>query len=144
MLYNEFITLKCESARLLYHLKTINMNSIKGNKRMKLIYTRKGDYLYPNLTISTETQQPIGKYGLLRESFLKEHKSDLYQSMLLTGKLNGHLADIDTNAQRRLEHIVEQMLKSSPAPSKEDQLSWVAHMNGVCIFRRESHHCTEF
>ena len=104
---------------------------------MKLSYTRKGDYLYPNLTISSATQQPIGKYGLLRKSFLKEHKPDLYQSMLLTGKLDAHLANIDRDAQRRLEFIVDQMLKSSPAPSKEDQLSWVAHMNGVTAAAEE-------
>ena len=104
---------------------------------MKLTYTRKGDYLYPNLTISTETQQPIGKYGLLRKSFLKEHKPDLYQSMLLTGKLDVHLADIDRDAQRRLERIVELMLKSNPAPSKENQLGWVAHINGVTAAAEE-------
>ena len=104
---------------------------------MKLTYTRKGDYLYPDLTISSETQQPIGKYGLLRKSFLKEHKPDLYQSMLLTGKLDVHLADIDRDAQMRLDHIVEQMLKSNPAPSKEDRLVWIAHMNGVTAAAEE-------
>ena len=74
---------------------------------MKLNYTRKGDYLYPDLTISSETQRPTDKYGLLRKSFLKEHKPDLYQSMLLTGKLDVHLAEIDRVAQRRMDHIVE-------------------------------------
>ena len=64
------------------------------------------DVLYPNLTISTETRQPIGKYGLLRKSFLKEHKPDLYQSMLLTGKLDVHLAEIDQDAQMRLQTVL--------------------------------------
>ena len=105
---------------------------------MKLNYTRKGDYLYPDLTISSEeTQRPTGKYGLLRKSFLKEHKPDLYQSMLLTGKLDVHLAEIDRVAQSRMELIVEQMLRSNPAPGKEDQLSWVAHMNGVTAAAEE-------
>ena len=104
---------------------------------MKLTYTRKGDYLYPNLTITSETHQPIGKYGLLRKSFLKEHKPDLYQSMLLTGKLDVHLADIDRDAQKRLERIVAQMLKLNPAPSKEDQLGWIGHMNGLTVAAEE-------
>ena len=104
---------------------------------MKLNYTRKGDYLYPDLTISSETQRPTGKYGLLRKSFLKEYKPDLYQSMLLTGKLDVHLAEIDRDAQKRLDHIVEHMLKSNPAPRKEDQLSWVAHMNGITAAAEE-------
>ena len=104
---------------------------------MKLTYTRKGDYLYPNLTLSSKSHQPIGKFGLLRKSFLKEHKPDLYQSMLLTGKLDVHLAEIDRVAQRRMDHIVEHMLKSNSAPRKEDQLSWVAHMNGVTAAAEE-------
>lgn len=136
-MYNEFITLKYESVLPQYPLATSQFENSKEYKCMKLTYIRKGNYLYPNLTISSETQQPIGKYGLLRKSFLKEHKPDLYQSMLLTGKLDVHLAEIDRVAQRRMDHIVEHMLKSNPAPSKEDQLSWVAHMNGITAAAEE-------
>lgn len=105
-MYNEFITLKYESVLLQYPLATSQFENSKEYKCMKLTYTRKGDYLYPNLTISTETRQPIGKYGLLRKSFLKEHKPDLYQSMLLTGKLDVHLAEIDQDAQMRLQTVL--------------------------------------
>ena len=52
---------------------------------MALTYHRKGDYLFPNLTIQ-ETEAQIGKYGMLRRTFLKEYKNSLYQSLLLTGK----------------------------------------------------------
>ena len=99
---------------------------------MKLEYVRKGDYLYPNLTIETTETRPIGKYGLLRKSYLKEHKPDWYQSMLLTGKLDTHLADIEEAAQARYEFITDQLLKANPAPDREtNQMGWVRHMNGL-------------
>ena len=53
---------------------------------MALTYHRKGDYLFPNLTIQ-ETEAQIGKYGMLRRTFLKEYKNSLYQSLLLTGEI---------------------------------------------------------
>lgn len=99
---------------------------------MKLQYVRKGDYLYPNLTIESTENRPIGKYGLLRKAYLKEHKPDWYQSMLLTGKLDTHLADIEEAAQARYELITAQLLKANPAPSKEmNQIGWVRHMNVI-------------
>ena len=99
---------------------------------MKLEYVRKGDYLYPNLTIESTESRPIGKYGLLRKSYLKEHKPDWYQSMLLTGKLDIHLVDIEEAAQARYELITAQLLKANPAPDKEtDQLGWERHMNVI-------------
>ena len=99
---------------------------------MELTYYRKGDYLYPNLTIESEVTEPIGKYGLLRKSYLKEHKPDWYQSMLLTGKLDVHLLETDKAAQSRLDKIVNQLLETNPAPSKEtDQMGWAAHMNSL-------------
>ena len=61
---------------------------------MELTYYRKGDYLYPNLILESEDTCPIRKYGLLRESFLKSHKPELYRNMQLTGKLKQHLAQI--------------------------------------------------
>lgn len=99
---------------------------------MELKYYRKGDYLYPNLVIESEVTEPIGKYGLMRKSFLKEHKPDWYQSMLITGKLDTHLLQTDKAAQSRMETIMDQLLKTNPAPDKEtDQMGWIAHMNSL-------------
>ena len=96
----------------------------------EITYVRKGDYLYPNLTINPTDPRPIGKYGLLRKTYLKEHKPDWYQSLLLTGKLDTYLADIEEAAQARYERIVDQLLKADPAPDKKaDQMGWVRHMN---------------
>ena len=58
---------------------------------MELTYHRKGDYLFPNLVIETENAPQIGKYGMLRKTYLKENRPNWYQSMLATGKLTRHL-----------------------------------------------------
>ena len=98
----------------------------------KLTYQRKGDYLYPNLTLESEVTEPIGKYGLMRKSYLKENKRAWYRTMLLTGELDQHLLDIDKAANARLEEIMKQLLESNPAPDKAtDQMGWVRHMNSL-------------
>ena len=69
---------------------------------MDLIYTRNGDILFPALYLE-DANLPIGKYGLLRKSYLKEHKRGWYSSLLLTGKLDAHLAEIDHSCNERIE-----------------------------------------
>ncbi|MFQ9879082.1 MAG: TnpV protein [Ruminococcus sp.] len=73
---------------------------------MELTYHRKGDYLFPNLIIKEETVA-IGKYGMLRKTFLKEHRKNWYQSMMLTGKLENHLAQTEKAAQERMEVLMK-------------------------------------
>lgn len=105
---------------------------------MKLTYYRKGDYLFPNLTIES-SENHIGKYGMLRSTFLKEHRSNWYQSMMLTGKLDRHLLEIEKTAQERMEILVERLLQKHPAPDKEvDPLAWTAHMNMLTAMAEET------
>lgn len=81
----------------------------------------------------------IGKYGMLRRTFLKEHKNSLYQSLFLTGKLNQHLMEIEKAAQERMESQMEKLLKNKPAPDKEtDPMAWTAHMNALTAIAEES------
>ena len=104
---------------------------------MNLTYTRKGDYLYPDLTIESEAE-PIGMFGLMRKAYLKENKPDRYQSMLLSGSLDRHLAETDRQAQERFETILAQLTRKDPAPDKEkDQLGWTRHMNSLTETTRE-------
>ena len=105
---------------------------------MELTYHRKGDYLFPNLYIEQKETEPIGKYGMLRKTYLKEHRSGWYQSMLATGELSRHLSEIDHTAQRRVEQIVVQLLAHNPAPDKEtDPLGWTGHMNNLLAMAEE-------
>ena len=98
---------------------------------MELTYHRKGDYLFPNLTVE-EGEVTIGKYGMLRRTFLKEHKNSLYQSLFLTGKLNSHLEQIEKAAQERMDSQMEKLLEKNPAPDKAtQQMAWVKHMNSL-------------
>ena len=66
---------------------------------MKVEYYRNGDYLFPNLVLN-EDNVTIGKYGMLRRTFLKEHKKGWYQSMLLTGKLERHLQEVENRQMK--------------------------------------------
>ena len=69
---------------------------------MDLTYTRNGDNLFPALYLE-DANLPIGKYGLLRKRYLKEHKRGWYSGLLLTGKLDAHLAEIDHSCNERIE-----------------------------------------
>ena len=100
---------------------------------MELTYTRNGDNLFPALYLE-EPNLPIGKYGLLRKSYLKEHKRGWYSSLLLTGKLDEHLAEIDHSCNERIEHIMNQLARRegvTEALKASDQLEWVRRMNSI-------------
>jgi hypothetical protein len=100
---------------------------------MDLSYTRNGDYLFPDLSLE-DADLPIGKYGLLRKSYLKEHKRGWYSSLLLTGKLGEHLAEIDRTCAERVELITNQLARRegvAEALKASDQMEWVARMNNI-------------
>ena len=103
---------------------------------MDLTYTRNGDYLFPDLRLE-DADLPIGKYGLLRKRYLKEHKRGWYSSLLLTGKLDAHLAEIDHSCNERIELIMNQLARRegiTEALKATDQMEWVRRMN--CIRAR--------
>ena len=98
---------------------------------MEITYSQCGDYFVPDLILSQEEQQPIGKYGRMRRQYLKEHRPALYSNLLLTGKLNQHLAEIDQACMERIELIAQQMKVQegvTEALKAADQMAWVTHM----------------
>ena len=102
-------------------------------KRMEITYQRKGDYLFPNLMIENSPVS-YGKYGMLRRQFLKENRRSWYQSMLLSGKLDIHLAEIDEKANERMEQMTEQMAQTENVTEKlkaENPMNWTARMNNI-------------
>ena len=96
-------------------------------------YTLHGDYYLPDLVLREE--EPIyGKYGMLRKQFLKEHRSARYQYLLLTGKLNEHLNQIDQEAREQVETLMEQMTEKQGVTEElkaQDQMEWVRLMNNI-------------
>ena len=99
----------------------------------KLTYTMVGDYYYPDLMLPEETRETqLGKYGQLRKHYLKEHKPMLYDRLLLAGKLDAHLYEIDQQAREQVEQIVRQRAESEGVNEQlkaEDELLWVGLMN---------------
>ena len=111
------------------------MNDLKKEgEKMELTYHRKGDYLFPNLVIETENAPQIGKYGMLRRTYLKENRPNWYQSMLATGKLTRHLSEIDQRANERLEQLTDQMARTegvTEALKESDPMDWIQRMNNL-------------
>ncbi len=72
-------------------------------------YTRQGDYLLPNLTLSAEEETDyIGVWGQRRLNYLKHHRKVLYYNLLTSGKLHSHIADIKDHAQVLFLRLIEE------------------------------------
>ena len=99
----------------------------------ELTYTQIGDYLYPDLYLpETEEDPPMGKYGMLHRPYLKENKPMLYDRLLLVGKLDGHLMDIDRRASEMVEQLTKELAQRNGVTEElkaTDQMAWVQAMN---------------
>ena len=96
-------------------------------------YTLVGDYDIPGLELP-EASRPIGRWGRMHKAFLQEHRPGQYNALLLSGKLWTYLADLNEQAQERLELIIIQMKAAegvTEALKASDQLAWVQHMNSI-------------
>ena len=104
-----------------------NIKIMKNNSILKY------GYLMKSLLLNEE--EPIyGKYGMLRKQFLKEHRSAKYQYLLLAGKLTKHLNQIDHEARKQVEILMEQMVKKQGATEElkaQDQMKWVRLMINI-------------
>ena len=97
-------------------------------------YHREGDYLIPDLVLPDEPQYPLGKYGLMRKSYLREYRPILYNQMLLSGTLNQHLAEVAQVCDERMEYLVSEMAKRegvTEALKATAQMEWVGWMNNI-------------
>lgn len=91
---------------------------------------------YPDLQLPEGTHYEIGKYGRMRWEYLKKHQRGGYIKLLMDGRLNEYLHEVDTQCYERLELLVEQM-KAGAGIAEElkatDQMKWVGLMNNVRI-----------
>ena len=97
-----------------------------------LWYELIGDYYFPCLAVPTEEKQSIGVWGQRHKRYLKEHRSALYHALLLSGKLNSYLADIDQRAQKMMDAIIQQMTEAQGITETliaNNQMAWVRQMN---------------
>lgn len=98
----------------------------------ELTYSKTGDYLIPDLELDSSDMQSLGRYGMLRESFLREHHRGTYTSMLLTGRLEPHLREIDQQAQELVEQILADRMAQqgvNETYKARDPLGWVQAVN---------------
>ena len=107
----------------------------KGVKHMsKLRYVQCGDYLIPDLTLNAKAYPPLGKYGRMREMYLREHRHLLYSTMLLGGRLDEHLHEIDAAAQKRMDQLMQQMAEMAGITEElkaRDPMRWTGEMNAI-------------
>ena len=99
-----------------------------------LWYELIGDYYIPVLTLPSDEQRPIGKWGRMYRDYLKEHRPLLFNNLVLSGQLWTYLADLNEQAQERLSQIIKQM-KASEGVTEElktdDQMAWIGAMNSI-------------
>ena len=95
---------------------------------------RIGDYYIPVLTLSSEEQRPIGKWGRMHRDYIKEHRPILFNDLILSGHLWVYLVDLNEQAQERLDTIMEQM-KAADGVTEElkrtHQMEWVQRCNNI-------------
>ena len=106
---------------------------MKDGLEYSLEYIRSGDYFIPNLTLPEETR-PMGKWGRMHREYLKEHKPIQYNCLLLSGKLWTYLADLNEQAQDRLERMIDQMKTTegiTETLKASDPMAWVGAMNSI-------------
>ena len=104
------------------------------DERTGIEYIRKGDYYLPNLKLEEKTNYPIGKYGRMKLNYLKNHKKAEYSIMLIDGKLNRYLHEIDVICNARVKRIIAELAKKENITEElktTNQLKWVQAMNNI-------------
>ena len=110
------------------------------NENNGLWYELQGDYYIPCLTLPEEENQPIGLWGQRHRQYLKEHRKAAYTTMMVEGKLNSYLADIDKQAEEMYQRLIEEMSERQGVTEQlkaTDQLTWVRKMNNIQSCARE-------
>ncbi len=99
-----------------------------------LDYVLAGDYYIPALSLPETDHRPIGKWGQLHKAYLKMHCSILYNDLVLSCKLQSYLADLNEQAQDRLDLIIQQMQTAENVTEdlkRRDPMEWVRQMNSI-------------
>ncbi len=104
------------------------------NEQNGLWYELQGDYYIPCLALPDEEQVEIGVWGQRHLRYIKQHHKVRYTNLLTSGKLNGYLADVDTQAEDMFFRLVKQMAEREGVTEKlkaDNQMEWVGRMNNI-------------
>ena len=99
-----------------------------------LWYELQGDYYLPCLKLPKEESRHIGIWGQRHLRYLKQHRKVLYSELLISGKLNDYLADINEQVEEMFSRLVKQLAEKegvTEAIKAENQLLWVQRMNSI-------------
>ena len=105
-------------------------NKMKNNS---IEYVLAGDYYIPDLKLTNE-ECPIGKYGRMHRDYLKEYNPMMFDHLVLEGRLWTYRADLNEQAQSRLQLIIRQMQEAESVTEElkaKDQMAWVRAMNNI-------------
>ena len=105
----------------------------------QITYIKTGDYYIPDWKLPKE-QRPIGRWGRMHRDYLKEYRPVIFNQLVLSGNLWTYLADINEQAQQRMEVLVKQMMDCEGVTEKlkeSNQMEW------ICKVARIQHHAEE-
>ena len=105
-----------------------------ANTMSEITYSRQGDYLIPDLTLPTEPELPLGRYALMHRDYLEKHKRVTYLNLLTSGRLNGHLHEVEQTALQRLELLTKQLSAEQGVTEELKEkapMQWVGLMNNI-------------
>lgn len=101
---------------------------------MNISYTKKDDYLLPNLILENKKQYNIGKYELLRLNYIKKEKLGLYFDLLINDKLNEYLRNIDTTVMEKVQKLIKELAEKENITEElksSNQMLWISKMNNI-------------
>ena len=103
-------------------------------EKMGGTYTLGADGIYyPNL-VSKDEEPHYGKYGMMRKTYLKEHRPAMYLLYMLEDRLVEHLNAVDDEAQERMDILMHQMMEKQGITEElkaRDQMGWIGAINNI-------------
>ena len=97
-------------------------------------YRQTGDYMFPNVELTEQTEYQIGVWGQRYKRYLKLNHRVLYYNYLTSGKLYEHLAEVDTRAEKMFQELVKALAEKENVTEKikaENTFLWIRKMNNI-------------
>ena len=101
---------------------------------MEITYHREGDYLIPDIVFPENTGYVIGKFGLLRQDYIMEHRRGLYIQLLNSGELWKYLSELNDECYKVLDRIIPKMMEKEGVTESlkaTDQMKWIQMRNNI-------------
>ena len=104
------------------------------DEKTGISYTLHGDYYLPDLELPAEEERPIGIWGQRHLRYIREHRKAIYTGLVLDGKLNSYLANLNEQAEKLFFRLVKELAEKegiTEALKAENQMLWVRRMNAI-------------